>query len=91
MQDAGDDFTVTLQDQRVETYYVMFDLDKAGPIQDERVRCAMNLAIDRHEFSDALSDGFDPAGVRSVLARPAGLPRRTTAFPTTRTSTPPRR
>ena len=59
MQDAGDDFTVTLQDQRVETYYVMFDLDKAGPLQDERVRCAMNLAIDRQEFSDALSNGFD--------------------------------
>ena len=60
IQDAGDEYSVVLQDQRVETYYVMFDLDKAGPIQDERVRCAMNLAIDRDEFSDALSDGFDP-------------------------------
>lgn len=59
VMDLGDGYNVELQDQGIDTYYVMFDLDKSGPLQDQRVRCAMSMAIDRQEFSDATSDGFN--------------------------------
>ena len=59
IQGLGDEFSVTLQDDYVETYYLLIDLDKPGPLQDRRVRCAMSMAIDRQEFIDATSNGFD--------------------------------
>jgi peptide/nickel transport system substrate-binding protein len=59
IQDLGDEFTVLLLDQYVETSYLMIDLDKPGPLQDRRVRCAMSLAIDRDEFSDVTSSGVN--------------------------------
>ncbi len=54
------DVSVTVQDTFVDTYYLLIDLSKPGPLQDRRVRCAMSLAIDRDEFDDATSNGFDP-------------------------------
>ena len=56
-----DDVSVTVQDTFVDTYYLLIDLSKPGPLQDRRVRCAMSLAIDRDEFNDATSNGFDPS------------------------------
>jgi peptide/nickel transport system substrate-binding protein len=53
----GDEFNVALQDDYIETYYLLPDLDKQGPLQDRRVRCAMSLAIDRQEFVDVTSNG----------------------------------
>jgi peptide/nickel transport system substrate-binding protein len=54
----GDEFDVTVQDEYMETGYLMIDLDKPGPLQDRRVRCAMSLAIDRDELNAATTDGF---------------------------------
>ena len=59
VQGLGDEFTVALQDDYIETYYLLVDLDKPGPLQDRRVRCAMSMAIDRQEFVDATSFGFN--------------------------------
>ena len=59
IQGLGDEFTVTVQDDYIETFYVLPDLDKQGPLQDRRVRCAMSLAIDRQEYADATSNGFN--------------------------------
>jgi peptide/nickel transport system substrate-binding protein len=55
----GDEFTITMQDDFIETFYLLPDLDKAGPLQDRRVRCAMSLAIDRQEYVDVTSNGFN--------------------------------
>ena len=60
VQGLGDEFAIALQDDYIETYYLLPDLDKAGPLQDRRVRCAMSLAIDRQEFVDVTSNGFNP-------------------------------
>ena len=59
IQGLGDEFNVALQDDYIETYYLLLDLDKPGPLQDRRVRCAMSLAIDRQEFVDVTSNGFN--------------------------------
>jgi peptide/nickel transport system substrate-binding protein len=57
IQGLGDEFAIDLQDDYIETYYLLPDLDKPGPLQDRRVRCAMSLAIDRQEFVDVTSNG----------------------------------
>ena len=59
VQALGDEFNVTVQDQHVDTGYLLIDLDKPGPLQDRRVRCALSLAIDREEFNDVTNDGFN--------------------------------
>ena len=60
-QQLGDEFTVTVQDEHVDTGYLLIDLDKPGPLQDRRVRCALSLAIDRDEFNDVTNGGFNAA------------------------------
>jgi peptide/nickel transport system substrate-binding protein len=60
VQGLGDEFAIALQDDYIETYYLLPDLDKAGPLQDRRVRCAISMAIDRQEFVDVTSAGFNP-------------------------------
>jgi len=56
-----DEMNVTLQSEFAETGYLMIDLDKLGPLQDQRVRCAMSLAIDRDELNESTTDGFADA------------------------------
>ena len=56
------DFTLNLQEEFGETNYLLIDLDKEGPLQDARVRCALSMAIDRQEIIDATSGGIlEPA------------------------------
>ena len=50
-------FGMEVDDQFVETNYALIDLDKKGPLQDRRVRCALSMAIDRQEYVDTLADG----------------------------------
>jgi peptide/nickel transport system substrate-binding protein len=61
IQDQGDEFTVNLQESYVETGYLLIDLDKPGPLQDQRVRCAMSLAINRDEINAATTGGLSAA------------------------------
>lgn len=62
VQDLGDEFNVLLQDEYLETGYLLIDLDKPGPLQDRRVRCAMSMAIDRDELINATNGGLsEPA------------------------------
>jgi peptide/nickel transport system substrate-binding protein len=39
------------------TTYLMIDLDKAGPLQDRDVRCALSLAVDRPEMNELINAG----------------------------------
>ncbi len=59
IQDQGD-YSIALIERHVDTTYLLVDLDKPGPLQDRRVRCAMSMALDRQELSDVISDGLDP-------------------------------
>jgi peptide/nickel transport system substrate-binding protein len=53
-------YSIALIERHVDTTYLLVDLDKPGPLQDRRVRCAMSMALDRHELSEVISDGLDP-------------------------------
>lgn len=68
IQEVGAGFNVDVQDRFIETGYLLIDLDKEGPLQDRRVRCAMSLAIDRQELVDATTNGF--ASVANGLFSP---------------------
>ena len=57
-RDLADEFPMLEQDRFVETNYTMIDLDKAGPLQDKRVRCALSKAIDRQELIDLTGGGI---------------------------------
>ena len=46
------------QTDYVETNYILIDLNKAGALQDQRVRCALSMAIDRKEIIDKMLLGF---------------------------------
>jgi len=62
--DHLDDPSVTVHEQFQfsDTIYLLIDLDKPGPLQDRRVRCALSMAIDRQELIDATSGGLpEPA------------------------------
>lgn len=54
----ADQFPMNEQDTFTETNYILIDLDKPGPLQDARVRCALSLAIDRKELIDAVGGGI---------------------------------
>ncbi len=61
-QEMTDDYSVNMQEEQGETNYILLDLDKVGPLQDQRVRCALSLAIDRQELIDATAAGIlEPA------------------------------
>lgn len=61
-QELGDEYSVHMQEEFGETNYIIMDLDKEGPLQDQRVRCALSLAIDRQELIDATAEGLlEPA------------------------------
>jgi peptide/nickel transport system substrate-binding protein len=59
--DAGE-FPVVEQSEYGETSYTMLHLSKAGPLQDQRVRCAMNQAIDKVDLIETVQGGIlEPA------------------------------
>jgi peptide/nickel transport system substrate-binding protein len=57
-RDLADEFPMPEQDRFVETNYTMIDLDKPGPLQDKRVRCALSMALDRQELIDLTGGGI---------------------------------
>lgn len=57
IQNLGDEFTVHEQTDHAETSYVLLDLEKPH-LSDQRVRCALSMAIDRQEVADSTTDGF---------------------------------
>ncbi len=57
-REKADQFPMTEQKDLTETNYLLIDLDKKGPLQDARVRCALSKAIDRQEMIDATSGGI---------------------------------
>lgn len=57
-REEADKFPMVEQDELTETNYLLIDLDKPGPLQDKRVRCALSLAIDRKELIDATAGGI---------------------------------
>ena len=57
-QGDADKFPMAMQDQYTETNYELIDLDKPGPLQDARVRCALSMAIDREEINDLVNAGL---------------------------------
>lgn len=54
----ADQFPMTEQSSLTETNYILIDLDKPGPLQDARVRCALSKAVDRTELNDLTADGI---------------------------------
>jgi ABC-type transport system substrate-binding protein len=57
-RETPDEFPMNEQDSLTETNYVLIDLDKAGPLQDKRFRCALYKAIDRQEQIDLTAGGI---------------------------------
>jgi ABC-type transport system substrate-binding protein len=57
-RETPDEFPMTEQDTFTETNYVLIDLDKPGPLQDERVRCGLSLALNREELIEAVAGGI---------------------------------
>jgi peptide/nickel transport system substrate-binding protein len=57
-REEADEFPMAEQTDFVETNYFLIDLDKPGPLQDKRVRCALSKAIDRQEIIDAVDGGI---------------------------------
>ncbi|MCU1386987.1 MAG: hypothetical protein JWL72_325, partial [Ilumatobacteraceae bacterium] len=53
-----DNFPMKEQTDFVETNYLLIDLNKAGALQDQRVRCALSMAIDRQEIIDLTEGGL---------------------------------
>ena len=74
---VSDTFPMTEQDQFVETNYSMIDTAKPGPLQDQRVRCALRKATNNQELIDLTGGGILKVanGLRSPQASGAG-PRR---------------
>jgi peptide/nickel transport system substrate-binding protein len=52
------EFPTLLQKEFGESNYFIIDLDKPGPYQDARVRCALSMAIDRQELIDLTQGGI---------------------------------
>ncbi len=52
------DFPTLLQKDYAESNYFIMDLDKPGPYQDVRVRCALSMAIDRQEIINLTQGGI---------------------------------
>jgi peptide/nickel transport system substrate-binding protein len=51
-------FNYSEQNRYGETNYIMFHLAKAGPLQDQSVRCALWQAIDFDDAVEVLASGF---------------------------------
>ena len=57
-REVSADFPMVEQTKYVDTNYLLIDLDKAGPTQDARVRCALSKAINRQELIDLTGSGL---------------------------------
>jgi peptide/nickel transport system substrate-binding protein len=57
-RETPDEFPMNEQNTLTETNYVLIDLDKPGPLQDKRFRCALYKAIDRQEQIDLTAGGI---------------------------------
>jgi peptide/nickel transport system substrate-binding protein len=57
-RETPDEFPMNEQSTLTETNYILIDLDKAGPLQDKRFRCALYKAIDRQEQIDLTAGGI---------------------------------
>jgi len=57
-RETPDEFPMNEQNTLTETNYILIDLDKAGPLQDKRFRCALYKAIDRQEQIDLTAGGI---------------------------------
>ncbi len=57
-REMPDEFPMNEQDDLTETNYILINLDKPGPLQDQRVRCALYKAIDRQEMIDLTAGGI---------------------------------
>lgn len=57
-REIADEFPMIEQNLFTETNYTMIDLDKPGPLQDRRVRCALSKAIDREELIELTGGGI---------------------------------
>jgi ABC-type transport system substrate-binding protein len=59
LRDQADKFPMVESTELGETNYLLIDLSKKGPLQDQRVRCALSEAIDRQEVIDATAGGIE--------------------------------
>jgi ABC-type transport system substrate-binding protein len=57
-RELSGEYSMVEQDRYTETNYTMIDLDKPGPLQDRRVRCALRAAVDRQELIDLTGGGI---------------------------------
>jgi ABC-type transport system substrate-binding protein len=57
-REIADEFPMLEQNKFTETNYTMIDLDKPGPLQDRRVRCALSKAINREELIELTGGGI---------------------------------
>ncbi len=51
-------FPMSEQTKYVETNYILIDLAKPGALQDQRVRCALSMALDRQELINLTEGGI---------------------------------
>ncbi len=88
VQGLGDEFAIALQDDYIETYYLLPDLDKAGPLQDQRVRsrCRWRSTVRSSSTSPATGSTRPPTGCSRRASRATS---RTTGSASSRTSMPP--
>jgi ABC-type transport system substrate-binding protein len=57
-RETPDEFPMPEQQKYGETGYTMIDLDKPGPLQDKRVRCALRKAGNAQELIDLTGGGI---------------------------------
>jgi peptide/nickel transport system substrate-binding protein len=57
-REVPDEFPMQEQDTFTETNFLLLNLEKASPLQDQRVRCALFKAIDRQEMIDLTANGI---------------------------------
>lgn len=79
--DGDSAFNLYDQNRFGETNHVIFNLAKAGPLQDQSVRCALAQAVDKLDAIEVLASGYlDPAngpfspGQEGYLADNGALP-----------------
>jgi peptide/nickel transport system substrate-binding protein len=57
-RDQAEEFPMVEQNEYTETDYTLLRLNKPGPLQDRRVRCALDAAIDDQALIDVVGGGI---------------------------------